>query len=134
LACAKRSIKGNSTQDFAEVLAYKKRDWTLPISQGSAQDTSLAAFKRYAVFAKRLPSVSPVMRGAAEVSPQPSLPSPSTKRKSKVLAFVTVSPDIFIGARSGIESGKSVADLMFIASIQVLLCNQFHKNSKEIIC
>jgi hypothetical protein len=67
------------------------------------------------------------MRGAADVSPQPSLPSLSIKRNSKVLACVTVSPDIFIGARSGIESGKSVADLMFIASIQVLSCNQFHK-------
>jgi hypothetical protein len=36
------------------------------------------------------------------------------------LACVTVSPAIFMGDLSGIERGNNVADLMFIASIQVL--------------
>ena len=120
LACAKRSNRANSIHDFAELLAYKKRDWIVPISQGSTHDTSFVAFRRYAVFAKTLPSVSPVIRGAADASPQPSLPSLSIRRNSKVLACVTVSPDIFMGDLSGIERGNNVADLIFIASIQVL--------------
>jgi hypothetical protein len=62
------------------------------------------------MLANKLSSVSPVINGATDASPQPWRPFSSVKQTAEtVLASIMTSLAILIGSISGIDNGKIIA-------------------------